>query len=171
MKRSIIFLALFTLITLTFTACEKRDYPGGLPEYENVYYAGFLPWNNTTTSSVPRTQTTLIKFPVEFHSVYVRDYDAVANYSLVSAGIAAPAIEGQDFVVTDKNGAALTSAAGKFSLVFPQAKAKVDTIYLKVLNSAIPGTRKIEIDIIPNNGDQYSVHNFSQAYKRFLEVK
>lgn len=171
MKNSKIFIALFALIAVTFTACEDRDYPAGLPEYENYYYAGFLPWNNTTTASVSRTQTALVKFPVQFHSAYVRSYDADATYSLVTTGITNPAVLGQDFQVVDKNGVALQSPSGLYKLTFPQAKALVDTIYFKVLNSSVAGTRRIEINIVKNETSQYTVGNFSQAYKRFLEVK
>jgi hypothetical protein len=172
MKRSNIFLTIIALIGIVFTSCkEDRSYPAGLPEYENYYYAGFLPWNNTGTESVFRTQTTLVKFPVELHSVYVRDYDAEAKYSLVATGQANPAIVGQDFNFVDKSGNVLQPANGLYTLKFAQAKAKVDTIYVKLLNSSLPGTRKIEIDIVKNETTQYTVGNFSQAFKRFLEVK
>lgn len=171
MKKSNIFLGLIALIAITFTACEDRDYPAGLEEFEHYYYAGFLPWNNTATTSVQRTQTTLVKFPVEFHSAYVRNYDAVYNFTLVNTGIANPAVLGQDFAVVDKNGTPLVASNGVFSRTIPQAKAMVDTIYLKVLNSSVPGTRKIEIDLVKNETAQYTVGTFSQAFKRFLEVK
>lgn len=171
MKNSNIFIALLALLTVTFTACEDRDYPAGLPEYENYYYAGFLPWNNTATSSVFRNQTTLVKFPVQFHSAYVRNYDADATYSLVTTGITNPAIVGQDFQVVDKNGNTLQPTNGLYTLKFPEAKTKVDTLYFKVLNSSVVGTRRIEINIVKNETSQYTVGNFSQAFKRFLEVK
>ncbi len=172
MKNSNIFIALIATIAITFTSCkEDREYPAGLPEYENYYYAGFLPWNNTATSSVFRNQTALIKFPVQFHSVYVRNYDADATYSLVTTGITNPAVVGQDFQVVDKNGNTIQPANGLYTLKFPQAKALVDTIYFKVLNSSVAGTRKIEINIVKNETSQYTVGNFSQAFKRFLEVK
>ena len=171
MKKSNIFIALLALIAVTFTACEDRDYPAGLPEYENYYYAGFLPWNNTATSSVFRNQTTLVKFPVQFHSAYVRNYDANATYSLVTTGITNPAVLGQDFQVVDKNGNTIQPTNGLYALKFPQAKALVDTLYFKVLNSSVAGTRRIEINIVKNETSQYTVGNFSQAFKRFLEVK
>ncbi|WP_199119459.1 hypothetical protein [Pedobacter sp. ASV28] len=169
-NRVVLLLALFAV---GFTACEKDDPEGpvGYPGYENFYYAGFLPWNNTGTESVLRTQTTLVKFPVQFHSAFVRDYDAVAQFTLVTTGIANPAVLGQDFNVVDKNGSVLSAANGIFNLNFPQAKAKIDTIYFKVLNSAIVGTRRIEINLVQNTNSQYTVGTFSQAYKRFLEVR
>lgn len=172
MKKSNIFIALILGMSVAFTSCkEDREYPAGLPEYENYYYAGFLPWNNTGTESVFRTQTTLVKFPVQFHSAYVRDYDSEAKYTLISTSQANPAIVGQDFDFVDKSGAVIQPTNGLYTLKFTQSKAKVDTIYVKLLNSSIPGTRKIEINIVKNETNQYTVGNFSQAFKRFLEVK
>lgn len=170
MKR-IYIAAVTALASLVFTACEKDDTAAGLPEYENVYYAGFIPWNNTATESVFRNQAKLVKFPVQFHSVYERDYDAVAQYSLVTTGITNPAIAGQDFNIVDKDGNTLQAANGVYSLTFPKAKAKIDTIYVKVLNSSIAGTRRIEIDLVKNTTSQYTAGTFTQAFKRFLEVK
>lgn len=172
MKKVNIFLTLILGMSAAFTSCkEDREYPAGLPEYENYYYAGFLPWNNTGTESVFRTQTTLVKFPVQFHSAYVRDYDSEAKYTLISTGQANPAVVGQDFNFVDKSGAVIQPTNGLYTLKFAQSKAKVDTIYVKLLNSSIAGTRKIEINIVKNETSQYTVGNFSQAFKRFLEVK
>ncbi|MGY0036354.1 hypothetical protein [Pedobacter sp. NJ-S-72] len=144
MNRTIIYLTVFALSSIILTACKKDNDNSkkGLPEYENYYYAGFLPWNNTGTESVLRTQTKLVKFPVEFHSAFVRDYDATATFTFVTTGITNPAVAGQDFAVVDKNGNTITTANAIYSLNFPQAKALVDTIYIKVLNSAVAGTRK-----------------------------
>ena len=166
-------LTLLLACLITFSSCEKDDPDGpvGADGYDNFYYAGFLPWNNTATESVVRTQTTLVKFPVQFHSAYVRDYDAVANFTLVTTGIAAPAVLGQDFNVVDKTGNPVQSTNGVYSLNFSQAKAKVDTIYFKVLNSNVAGTRRIEINLVQNKNSQYTVGTFSQSFKRFLEVR
>ncbi|KIO78915.1 hypothetical protein TH53_01020 [Pedobacter lusitanus] len=172
MKKTLIYITFFTLAASIFTACKKDDEgKRGLPEYENYYYAGFLPWNNTGTESVLRTQTKLVKFPVQFHSVFIRDYDAAAQYTLAATGINNPAVAGQDFAVVDKNGNAITAVNNIYSLNFPQAKALVDTIYIKVLNSTVAGTRKIEIDLVKNVNEKYTVGTFSQAYIRFLEIK
>ncbi len=173
MKKHNILIVLLSTFIFTLSSCEKDDPDGpvGAPGYENFYYAGFLPWNNTGTESVFRTQTTLVKFPVQFHSSFVRTYDAAAHFTLVTTGIANPAVLGQDFNVVDKNGNTIQAANGVYSLNFSQAKAKVDTIYFKVLNSAVAGTRRIEINLVQNNSAQYTVGTFSQAYKRFLEVK
>lgn len=170
-KHKILILLLSSLIA--FSSCEKDDPDGpvGADGYDNFYYAGFLPWNNTATESVNRTQTTLVKFPVQFHSASVRDYDAAAHFTLVTTGIANPAVLGQDFNVVDKSGNPIQAANGVYSLNFSQAKAKVDTIYFKVLNSNVAGTRRIEINLVQNNSAQYTVGTFTQAFKRFLEVK
>ena len=173
MKKSNIFLALIALLVFTVTACEKEDPEGpvGDPAFENYYYAGFLPWNNTGTESVFRTQTTLVQFPVQFHSAYVRDYDAKAKFTLVSTGIVNPAVVGQDFNIVDASGNTITPDNGVYTINFPQAKAQNGAIYVKLLNSSVAGTRRIELNIIKNETAQYTVGNFSQAFKRFLEVK
>ncbi|MFN0254191.1 hypothetical protein [Pedobacter ureilyticus] len=170
-KHKILILLLSSLIA--FSSCEKDDPDGpvGADGYDHFYYAGFLPWNNTATESVNRTQTTLVKFPVQFHSSFVRNYDAAAHFTLVTTGIANPAVLGQDFSVVDKSGNPIQATNGVYSLNFSQAKAKIDTIYFKVLNSSVAGTRRIEINLVQNNSAQYTVGTFTQAFKRFLEVK
>jgi len=163
------------LFSLTiFSACEKTDTdPIGAPGLENYYYAGFfsIPWNNTGTASVLRNQTTLVKFPVKFHSSYSRSYDAAAQYALVSTGITNPAMVGADFEVVDKDGNKITPNAGLYSLVFPKAETKIDTLYFKVLNNPAVGTRRIEINLVQNTTGEYTVGTFSQAFKRFLEIR
>ena len=163
------------IFTLTFlSACEKVDTdPVGAPGLENYYYAGFfsIPWNNTATASVLRNQTALVKFPVKFHSSYSRSYDPAAQYSLITAGITNPAVVGQDFEVVDRNGNRISPDAGLYSLIFPRAETKVDTLYFKVLNNATPGTRRIEINLVQHTTGEYTVGTFSQAFKRFLEIR
>jgi hypothetical protein len=170
MKKRNIILAFLVLITTAFAACEKDD-PAGVPEFDNYFYAGFLPWNNTGLESVPRTQTTLVKFPVKFNSTTERDFDAVAQYTLVSTGITNPAVAGQDFNIVDRTGNTLQPSNGAYSLSFPRAKEKVDTIYVRVLNSTVAGTRRIQINLIKNTTPQYTVGTFTQSFIRFLEVK
>jgi hypothetical protein len=164
-------IALTTLLSGLFITSCKNDhiYPNGTPEFDNYYYLGFLPWNNTKVS-VNRTAG-IVKFPVEFHSAFVRTYDADAHYTIVTTGIVAPAVLGQDYNIVDKDGNVLQPVDGNYKITFPQAKYKVDTIYVKLLNSATPGTRQTEIDIVPNTTDKYTVGNFSDAFKRPLEIK
>lgn len=153
-----------------FASCEKKDYPKGLEEHEHHYYAIFVP-NNNTGVSVFRTQTSLIKFPVQFYSTFIRSYDAVAKYAIVTSGIAAPAIVGQDFNIVDKNGVVIPSADTTYSMVFPQAKQAMDTIYIKLLNNPTPGIRKMEIQMKENKNDQFYVDIFSTAFRRPVEIK
>jgi len=155
---------------LIIASCEKKDYPAGLPELENHYYAIFVP-NNNTGISVFKTQTALIKFPVQFYSTFVRDYDAVAKYAITTYGQAAPAIKGVDFDIVDKNGVVIPSADTTYSIVFPKAIQKMDTIYIKLLNNPAPGTRKMEIQIKENQNDQFYVDIFSTAFRRPVEIK
>jgi len=168
--KSLIYIAI-SLFTLALVACEKKDYnKDGLPEYEHHYYAAFLP-NNNTGVSVNRTQTALVKFPIQFYSAYTRDYDAVAQYKVVTAGITPPAVLGQDFAIVDRNGNTIQPDGDKYSIVFPQAKRTTDTIYVKLLNSSIAGARKMEIQLIHNITDKYEVDTFSTAFKRPVEIK
>lgn len=162
---------LFMAVAVALASCEKRDYNrGGLPEYDNHYYAAYIP-NDNSTVSVQRTQATPVKLAVQFYSAFTRSYDAVANYSIVTTGIANPAVLGQDFNVVDKNGNVLQPANGKYSMVFPQAKRAMDTIYIKLLNSTVAGTRKMEVQMVENQNDQYYVDIFSTAFRRPVEIK
>lgn len=159
---------------LALASCEKDDdyQRGGTPEYAHHYYLAYLP-NDNSSVSVQRTQTSLIKFPVQFYSAFTRDYDAVAKYTISTTGIPNPAVLGQDFNIVDKNGVAIAPGTdGKFSINIPQAKRMTDTIYIKLLNSTVPGTRKMEVQIVENrNGDQWVVDYFSTAFRRPVEIK
>lgn len=155
---------------LAFSSCEKKDYLKGVEEMEHHYYTVFVP-NNNTGVSVNRTQTSLIKFPVQFYSAYIRNYDAVAKYAVVSTGITNPAVLGQDFAIVDRNGAVIPTKDSTFTMVFPQAKQAKDTIYVKLLNNPTPGTRKIEIQMQEHKTDQFYVDIFSTAFRRPLEIK
>lgn len=179
MKTKIV-IAVFALLSCFFYACEDSNYPDGLPEYENFYYAGFLPWNNTKVS-VNKSQTALIKLPVQFHSEFIRSYDVDVKYFLRSTGIASPAVVGVDFEIVDKTGNKVQGTDGIYTLHFPQAKKGVDTIYVKPLNNPVAGTRTINIDLcagedvavsrINNQTNDYTVSSFSQAYRRPIELK
>jgi hypothetical protein len=168
--KSIKYIVTGLAVIFIIASCEKKDYPAGLPELENHYYAIFVP-NNNTGISVFRTQTALIKFPVQFYSTFVRDYDAVAKYVITTSGIPAPAIKGVDFDIVDKNGAVIPSADTSYSIVFPKAIQATDTIYIKLLNNPTPGIRKMEIQIKENQNDQFYVDIFSTAFRRPVEIK
>jgi hypothetical protein len=169
MKRiKYILIALFGVCAIS--SCEEKDYLKGVPEMEHHYYAVFVP-NNNTGVSVNRNQSSLLKFPVQFYSSYTRNYDAVAKYAVVGTGITNRAVLGQDFAIVDRNGAIIPTNDSTFTLVFPQAKQATDTIYVKLLNNAAPGTRKIEIQLQENTTDQFYVDIFSTAFRRPLEIK
>ena len=153
-----------------FSSCEKKDYLKGVEEMEHHYYTVFVP-NNNTSVSVNRTQASLLKFPVQFYSAYTRSYDAVAKYAVVSAGISNPAVLGQDFAIVDKNGVVIPSKDTTYTMIFSQAKQTTDTIYIKLLNNATPGTRKIEIQLQENKTNEFYVDIFSTAFRRPLEIK
>ena len=163
-----ILIAVLGMISLA--SCEKKDYPKGVEEMEHHYYAVFTP-NNNTGVSVNKNQTTLVKFPVQFYSTFTRGYNAVAKYAVVKTGIPNPAVVGVDFSIVDKNGVVIPSADSTYTMVFPQAKQATDTIYIKLLNNPVAGTRKIEIQMMENKTDQFYVDIFSTAFRRPLEIK
>jgi hypothetical protein len=154
---------------LIFASCEKKDYPKGLDELQHHYYAIFVP-NNNTAVTVPRTQTALLKFPVQFYSTYTREYDAIAKYAVVTGGITGPAKVGVDFNIVDKDGIPIQSSDTTYSIVFPKAVQKMDTIYIKLLNNTAPGARKFEIQIMDNITSQFEVDIFSTAYRRPVTI-
>ena len=137
---------------------------------DHHYYAIFVP-NNNTGVSVNRNQTALVKFPVQFYSTFTREYDAVAKYAVVKTGISNPAVVGQDFAIVDKNGTVISSADSTYTMIFPKAVQAIDTIYIKLLNSSIAGTRKVEIQMMENKTEKFYVDIFSTAYRRPLEIK
>lgn len=155
---------------LILASCEKKDYPKGLEEMEHHYYSIFVP-NNNTGVSVFKNQAALIKFPVQFYSTYTRSYDAVAKYAITTYGIANPAVRGVDFDIVDKNGLVIPSADTTYSIVFPQARQAMDTIYIKLLNNPAPGTRRMEIQIKENKTSEFYVDIFSTAFRRPVEIK
>ncbi|SKB45592.1 hypothetical protein [Daejeonella lutea] len=168
--KSLTYITLASIMLMHFTSCEDNDYEAGTPEFDNHYYAAYLP-NNNTKVTVTKNQTALVKFPVQFYSAFVRSYDAVAVYEVSTTGITAPAVLGKDFNIVDKNGAVIASTDGKYKLVFPKAAKATDTIYVKLLNNPATGTRSVDINIIYNILPDYRVDMFSTANKRPLEIR
>lgn len=154
---------------LFVSSCEKRDYPMGVEEMEHHYYSIFVP-NNNTQVTVTRSQTALLKLPVQFYSSFTRGYDAVAKYAVTTTGIANPAVRGVDFDIVDKNGIVIPSADTSYSLVFAQAKQAMDTIYVKLLNNPAPGARRVEIQMLENKTPQFYVDIFSTAFRRPVQI-
>jgi hypothetical protein len=167
--KSITYIIIAIAGMFAFASCEKKDYPRGDMGFEHSYYAMFLPANNSAVT-VSRSQTALLKFPVQFYSTFTRSYDAVAKYAVVTGGIPTPAARGVDFNIVDKNGAVITSTDTTYSMVFPQAKQATDTIYIKLLNNPAPGARKLEIQILENKTAQFDVDFMSTAYRRPITI-
>lgn len=163
----VLFLLLFAGL---FASCEKKSYQMGLPEYDNHYYAAYIP-NNNSLISVKRNQADLLKFPVQFYSAFTRSYDAVAYYATDTTGIANPAILGEDFNIVDKDGNVIQPQNGIYTITFPKAERKMDTIYVRLLNNPAPGTRRVEIQIREHQTDLYDVDIFSTAYRRPVDIK
>ena len=141
----------------------------GVEELEHHYYAIFVP-NNNTAVTVAKTQTALLKFPVQFYSSYTRDYNAVAKYAVTTSGFANPAQRGVDYNIVDKNGTTLTSADSSYTITFPQAKQTMDTIYIKLLNNPVAGARKVDILMLENITPQFTVDFFSTACRRPVTI-
>ncbi|MBS1511000.1 MAG: hypothetical protein JST86_09175 [Bacteroidetes bacterium] len=154
---------------VVLSSCEKNDVPKGVDELAHHYYAIFVP-NNNTAVTVTRSQSTLVKFPVQFYSTFVRDYDAVCKYAVTVYGQTAPAVRGVDYNVVDKNGNIIPSSDTTYSITFPKAVQAMDTIYLKLLNNTAPGVRKFEVQILDNITTQYEVDIFSTAYRRPVQI-
>jgi hypothetical protein len=167
--KSTAFIIIMFLAAFVFVSCEKKDYPKGWDELQHHYYAIFVP-NNNTGVTVSRSQAALLKFPVQFYSTYVRDYDAVAKYAVVTTGITGPAQRGVDFNIVDKNGTVIPSSDTTYSIIFPKAIQAMDTIYIKLLNNPAPGVRKFEIQMLDNITQQFDVDIFSTAYRRPVTI-
>jgi len=156
--------------TIMLMSCEKnRDTSPGVPELEHHYYAIFVP-NNNTGVTVTRSQTALLKLPVQFYSIYTRDYDAVAKYAVTTSGITPPAVRGVDYDIVDKTGTVIPSADTTYTMIFPKAVQAMDTIYVKLLNNTASGVRKFEIQMLDNITTQFDVDIFSTAYRRPVQI-
>ncbi|SEL74251.1 hypothetical protein [Parapedobacter koreensis] len=170
MKTRNIFITLLLLSSGWFFACEDKDYPAGLPEYEHHYYIVYVP-NNNSGVTINRTQTDLVKFPVQFYSEFTRNYDAVAHYAVVTPDVPNPAVLGEDFQIVDRDGNTIQpNSQGKFSLTFPQARKATDTVYVKLLNNPEPGSRVVEINFEDHITPEYRVDIFSTAFRRTLTI-
>ena len=158
------------IIAMFFMACNKADdTPAGVPELAHHYYAIFVP-NTNTGVTVTKSQTTLVKFPVQFYSTFVRDYDAVCKYAVTTFGQTAPAVRGVDYNIVDKNGVTIPSTDTTYSIIFPKAMQAMDTIYMKLLNNPVTGTRKMEVQILDNITTQFDVDIFSTAFRRPVQI-
>ncbi len=170
MKHKIIAILLALTSIVAVSSCKNdHTYPDGTEEFENYYYLGFLPWNNTLVTV--NRNAGLLKFHVQFQSAFTRDYNADAKYLINNANITNPAVAGQDFNIVDKDGKVLQPVNGFYTMTFPQAKAKIDTIYVQLLNSSVTGTRQTEINIVPNVTSTYTVGNFSEAFRRPIQIR
>ena len=170
MKKQHISLILLLFTATLFSACEDKSYPAGLEELEHHYYIVYVP-NNNSAVTVNKTQTGLVKLPVQFYSSFTRSYDAVAHYSAVSPNVANPAVAGVDFQIVDRQGNALQPGSdGKYQMVFPQARKATDTVYVKLLNNPAPGRRVVEINFEDNITPDFRVDIFSTAFKRTLNI-
>ena len=164
------YLSTLLCTSILFLSCEKKEYPAGKTEFEHHYYAAYVP-NNNSAVVVQRNQAGLLKFAVQFYSSFSRSYNAVGYYSIVTTGITNPAVVGQDFNIVDKNGNVLAPENNRYSINFPKAEKVMDTIYIKLLNSTVPGARKMEVQIVENKTDQFYVDIFSTAFRRPVEIK
>jgi hypothetical protein len=165
---SYIFIMLIS--SLLVISCNKEpNTPKGVSELEHHYYAIFFP-NNNTAVTASRSQTTLVKFPVQFYSTYTRPYDAVCKYAVTTFGITPPAVRGVDYDVVDKNGVTIPSSDTTYSIIFPNAVQAMDTIYLKMLNNTAAGARKFEVQILENITSEFTVDKFSTAFRRPVTI-
>lgn len=168
--KSLHYIILMVLNVLALASCEKdKETAAGIPELEHHYYGLFVP-NNNTAVTVTRSQTTLLKLPVQFYSTFTREYDAVAKYAVTTSGITPPAIRGVDYNIVDKNGTTIPSSDTTYSIIFPKAVQAMDTIYVKLLNNTATGVRKFEIQLLDNITTQFDVDIFSTAFRRPVTI-
>ena len=167
--KSLLYIMLICAGMFALASCEKKDYPTGVTESEHHYYAIFVP-NNNSGVTVARTQTDLLKFPVQFYSTFNRAYDAVAKYAVVTSGISGLAANGVDFNIVDKNGTVIPTADSTYTIVFPKARQAMDTIYIQLLNNPVSGVRKFEIQMQDNITPQFDVDIFSTAFRRPVQI-
>jgi hypothetical protein len=167
---------LVSYIIIAFTgifamaSCNKHEATeAGTHDLDHHYYAIFVP-NNNSAVSVSRSQTALLKFPVQFYSTFVRDYDAVAKYAITTYSYTPPAVRGVDYNIVDRNGVTIPTTDTTYTITFPQAKQALDTIYIKLLNNTAPGARKFEVQILDNITTQFDVDIFSTAYRRPITI-
>ena len=169
MKTTIYMILTSIFAGLLLSACEDKDYLLGKPEYDHHHYIAFIPYNNTQVS-VNRSQTALLKFPVQFQSSLSRSYDAVAQYKIVSPATNA-AVLGVDYDIVDRNGAVIQAVEGKYSITFQKAERRKDTIYVKLLNNTSPGIRTTEIQLMENVTSEYRVDTLSTAFRRPIRIQ
>jgi len=164
------YISLAFLAAVSFSSCEKHEAaPAGVSELEHHYYAIFVP-NNNTAVSVSRSQTALLKFPVQFYSTFTRSYDAVAKYAVTTYNITPAAVRGVDYNIVDRNGVTIPTTDTTYSIIFPQAKQAMDTVYIKLLNNPAAGARKFEVQILDNITSEFEVDIFSTAYRRPITI-
>ena len=156
-------------VTGLFVSCDDKDYALGMSEYDHHYYIAYEASNNSQVT-VQKSSPAILKFPVQFHSVFTRTYDAIGHYRVIPAATN-PAVVGVDFNIVDRNGNAIQAVDGKYSLIFPNAVRKVDTIYVKLLNNPAPGTRTAEIQLMENVTPEYRVDTMSTAFRRPLRIQ
>jgi len=147
--KNIFYSLLAVMLLLGFSSCEKDNIWGdGLPEYEHVYYVGFLKTqkfeyyvnfeiaaDGTTRWREGSQQTNgtwenlsdvnFVGVPLEFHSERVRSYDAVCKLWVTATSLA----EGADYSLSLEDGSALQSeGSGVYLITWKQAKKGVQKV-------------------------------------------
>lgn len=176
--KKILYIMSLLLCGIMFTACSDDDWSNDDAPLQNVYYFGFEDWVTQTKKSnsieVTAPHGTTAVLPMQFWCEFIRSYDVVTYYWVVS-----DLTLGTDYQVVDDNGQPLTPAAnGAYSFTWENAKKGVKNVNIKALNGA-DGTIKVQTfdpasdveltnqDVettVQTRNDQYEVRIFTQNY-------
>ncbi|NPD81513.1 hypothetical protein HPS57_05950 [Prevotella sp. PINT] len=168
-----------------FTACSDDDWSNEDAPLQNVYYFGFEDWVTQTKKSnsieVDAAHGATAVLPMQFWCEYIRSYDVVTYYWVVSN-----LTLGTDYQVVDDNGNPLTPGAnGAYLFTWPQAKKGVKNVNIKALNGAegkvvvqtFDPASDVELSnqdvesTVQTRNDQYEVRIFTQNYMATVNIK
>lgn len=181
MKKILYFILSLACVGMT-TSCSEEEWSNGDPAMEHIYYIGFENWGtfkNDVTFNVNQGQT--VEVPMQFYSEFVRDYDAVTYYYVVS-----DLQRGVDYDIVNESGASVQpDGNGAYQLVWPKAQKGVKNVYVKALNgnkgnltlqtfNPNAGVTLSNQDVestIQHTESQYEVRIFTQNYKVKVTIK
>lgn len=168
-----------------FTACSDDDWSNEDAPLQNVYYFGFEDWVTQTKKSnsieVNVGHNDVAVLPMQFWCEYIRSYDVVTYYWVVSN-----LTLGTDYQVVDDNGNPLTPGAnGAYLFTWPQAKKGVKNVNIKALDGAegkvvvqtFDPASDVELSnqdvesTVQTRNDQYEVRIFTQNYMATVNIK
>jgi hypothetical protein len=150
-KNKIYYFLLLSICCL-ISSCDKshEEWEDGDPALAHVYYYCFEKWGNVPKGNdvtYKMNQGEILAIPTEFHSKYTRSYSPEVYY-YTSVVPKQPALTcGVDYVIVDESGKTLTpDASGAYKMIWNNAKAGIQNIYVKALNGAKGSFRVLTFD-------------------------